>query len=81
MSALRWTRPDPSWRKYHLAETPSGTVEIDYFQNAVGQPWRVNDTRGVSPEHPKPIALVFSFHRTLAEAKAHAEAASPWPAS
>lgn len=72
---MQWTTHKWPGHNYYTAE--DGTVEVMHFANASPTPWRVNDSRGVSPETPKPIAEVLSFHRTVRAAKAHAEA-STW---
>lgn len=70
--ALKWKTN--RWPGHNWYSAEDGAVEIMHFANAVGQPWRVLDNRGVSEETPKPIKYVMSFHRTLGEAKVWAEA-------
>lgn len=73
MSNLTWTTHE--WPGHNYYTAADGQVTVMHFENAVGAPWRVQDFRGVSPETPKPVNQVLSFHRTVTAAKAHAEAA------
>lgn len=61
---------------YRSYEAEAGEVDIQFCQNAPDGRWRLRDGRGASKERPKPLAVAMTFHRTLADAKRTAEAAT-----